>query len=207
MSKERPILFSSDMVRAILDGRKTQTRRIVKPQPGNVDGCYHRPDGLYIWTHLPVGIGCGVGLPFKCPYGQVGDRLYVRETFALSSRQECALPRTVVYKVDEGKLLFDVGGNWDIADYRIKWQSSRFMPKVLARIWLEITGIRVERVQEISEKEALKEGAHALVRKAGYMPSAKYGFEQLWDSLNAKRGYSWESNPFVWCISFKKIEK
>lgn len=80
--KERPILFSGPMVRAILEGRKTQTRRVVKSQPsGFIKECYARPDGRFIWLHLPKGVGVGMGPAFDCPYGVSGDRLWVREAW------------------------------------------------------------------------------------------------------------------------------
>jgi len=172
---EHPILFNTDMVKAILDGRKTQTRRIIKPQPFLGDK----------FQNYEPQVG-------KCPYGYEGDRLWVRETFA----EPFGKGMGVIYRADYGENLHT-------------WKPSIFMPRWASRITLEVTAVRVERLQEISGKDAQQEGFpwHGIgaTLQFGYRPPLTW-FSDLWDSLNAKRGYGWSNNPWVWCISFRKIE-
>jgi len=204
--KEHPILFSTDMVKAILEGRKTMTRRVIKPQPTDAglefatacEGEFSawQDDGLNLDEHSEDGGPC----QRICPYGQVGDRLWVRETFVLTNYQ------TPVYRAD----FKDVNGYYwssiasDPKD--VKWKPSIYMPRWASRINLEITEIRVERVQEISEEGAKAEGIEAL-KPSMCCYTNRYCFEVLWESINAKRGYSWEANPWVWCISFKRTDE
>jgi len=176
--KERPIIFNSENVKAILDGRKTQTRRVVKKpeQYDNIRGC-----------------------DFCSPYGQVGQRLWVRETWwlpsYLPSDDKAELKSLLVYRA-EG----DFGSHG--------WRPSIFMPKWATRIWLEITEVRVERLQEIKFTDCEEEGI-----KTGYRVEwdAKNDllrkFEALWDSLNAKRGFGWHTNCWVWVISFRRVNE
>lgn len=183
--KERPIIFSTEMVRAILDGRKTQTRRVIKPQP------YYEGSPPWNWKcKQMIWSRCYEATLKKemyiaCPYGQVGDRLWVREAFF-------PIPHTkeVWYKAD------DVSGN-------VTWKPSIHMPRRASRILLEITKIRVERLQEITEEDARAECAPPT---PDALPSCLYDFRVLWNSLNAKRGYGWETNPWVWCLKFRRIE-
>lgn len=184
--KERPILFSGEMVRAILDGRKTQTRRVIKPQP-------------------PESVSEGYTTYF-CPYGIPGDRLWVRETFAprldVDPITELARARHyAMYKADGGDPHDPM--HWHPYD---KWIPSIFMPRWASRITLEITNVRVERVQDISVSECRAEGIpQASFSSQTDRDAQVHGeFMQLWDSINAKRGYSWESNPWVWVIEFKR---
>lgn len=203
--KEGPILYSTDNVRAILDGRKTQTRRVIKPQP---------PEDAVVFAWFAPEIkegkapeGCWYedknGLKFhcKCPYGQIGDRLWVRETlFRHPYLDEAG------YLADETPVFI----NQTIGDMA-KWQwrkdilPSIFMPRWASRITLEITRLRVERLQDISEEEAEAEGI--VIEKGDYYRTCKGKFHQLWDSLNAKRGFGWETNPWVWVIEFIKVGK
>ena len=178
---ERPIIFSSPMVRAILDGRKTQTRRLVKPQPKIILAVH---SDASITTERIFRSG---DQRIHCPYGQPGDRLWVRETFSLSGngyffRADVPQPETVKYS----------------------WNPSIHMPRWASRITLEIINIRVERLQEISEKDANAEGVGTLFKYG--MPAGRSidCFHALWDSINAKRA-PWASNPFVWVIEFKLI--
>ena len=190
--KERPIILCTEMVRATLEGRKTKTRRVVK-DPRRHSGYNPRSS---LSTHGAVysmgdrsrelELSKDIKPEFPCPYGQVGDRLWVRETFCYHTTQG------IVYKADypESPLL---------------WKPSIHMYKCDSRITLEITEIRVERLQEITEEDANKEGNPYPDRGGkGSLPPL-WWFKKLWDSLNAKRGYSWESNPWVWVISFKRI--
>ena len=141
--KERPILFSTEMVKAILQGRKTQTRRIVKPQPiGKVT--YFKGE---IWTDEPDVI---TSRTIKCPYGQPNDRLWVRETWARESFPNGTTARSV-------ETLYLANG-----DKAVRWKPSIHMPKAAARIWLEVVSVRVERLNDISEKDAIAEGIELL---------------------------------------------
>lgn len=193
--KERPILFNGDMVRAILDGRKTQTRRVVKPQPGS--------DNRIPWPgrkNIVANIRDERVLGF-CPYGQPGDRLWVRETWAMSGYQR------VEYRAAPA----------DGSDFRCvdRWRPSIHMPRWACRITLEITGVRVERLQEISEKDAKAEGLHYHSDMYGYRLYGKYSgigptddvgaldaFRSLWESINGPS--SWDATPWVWVIEFKR---
>ena len=204
------IIFSTEMVRAILEGRKTQTRRVIKPQPSaSVMNITLPEHGNGYFEDTPSG---RTRILCKCPFGQVGDKLWVRETW----HQDTGLckDQSIHYKAD--------------GDNAYSWHPSIFMPRWASRITLEITGVRVERVQELTEKDCYAEGVefvcvtdkdgHILERITSpahedYKPTVgrslikAYFAADLWDSLNAKRGYSWESNPWCWCISFKMIDK
>ncbi|MFB3077022.1 MAG: hypothetical protein ACE1Y4_03355 [Lysobacterales bacterium] len=200
--KERGILFSAEMVRALLDRRKTQTRRVMNPQPPD-DANYVPEDDVFT-----VGTACafdGWKAP-DCPYGVPGDRLWVRETFAKVGDNEDDihgayhyLPHGSVYYRADNPLPGD-----------LKWRPSIFMPRWASRITLEITEVRVQRVQEITERDAISEG---VLYAAGGTPdefqirnSPLRCFGRLWDSINAKRGYSLESNPWVRAITFRRLQ-
>lgn len=216
-----------EMVRATLDGRKTQTRRVVNPQPGNVGGCYARPDGLYIWTHLEVGIGVGVGLPFKCPFGEPGDVLFVKETFYNDLPEEKNTEH-IYYRAD-GECCEQIPECCCAEIGKPKWKPSIFMPRWASRITLEIVSVRVERLKEISEEDAKAEGIEGrwhpkdancwtwkdyAVSSWAPEPRFHYGsmvtpvstFEGLWDSINAKT-HPWASNPWVWVLEFNKLNR
>lgn len=247
--REIPILFSMPMVRAIQDERKSMTRRIVKPQP---DKEISQMVGWQSWL--------------KCPYGQPGDRLWVRETTWIS---ECK--KYIAQGLERGHssaldiVALETGKRYiwqhDISDYAPtdgmmilwSWQGrylrsgrqteefdvefadvdttakivpfsdniilkkynaqfrkklpSIFMPKAAARIWLEITNVRVERLQEITEEDARAEGFVDSwdITNNRLFCTARENFEGLWNTLNLKRGYGWEANPWVWVIEFKKV--
>ena len=182
--KERPIIFSGEMVRAILDGRKTQTRRVIKPQP----------DHIHTFQK-------GILLPqigdkeIRCPYGQPGDRLWVRETWA---KNNPVLDAKVCYRAD--LMSPDLGK---------PWKPSIYMPRWASRITLEIVNVRVERVQEITEADVIAEGIGAFTLARGVLsdapPDPRWKFIELWNSINANRGYGWEINPWVWVIEFKVL--
>lgn len=228
--KSRPILFSTEMVKAILAGRKTQTRRIVKYKiqlEREMDVTH--PSAFSVYTkngnqyydernQTPMTLDDGF-----CPYGQVGDRLYVRETWAdvTSAFDDADEVRCVAYKADNS--VYDVYGHIQYLEQLgasgievDKWKPSIHQPRFASRITLEITNIHVERLQDISEEDAEAEGVSAEHGDCSYPThlhccdmclSAKDNFRLLWDSINAKRGYSWASNPWVWCISFKRINQ
>jgi hypothetical protein len=217
---EKPIIFSSDMVKAILDGRKTQTRRIIKPQPPIIwDKCkpIKTDAGIISWCFENSKDPDFHGYK-NCPYGVVGDRLWVRESFEITGYSESTRRLKGIYLSDKKKFPFceitkTEWDKWESRKHQFRKTSGRFMYKSLARIWLEITSIRVERVQDISETDARVEGVFwkggaykDYGDKSGYcgLGSAKKSFRTLWDSLNAKRGYSWQKNPFVWVIEFRR---
>jgi len=221
------------MVRAILDDRKTMTRRVITPQPPEgmtVASCHYVESGWSLSKLLPNGIigGCKCE-SLKCPYGKVGDLLRVRETFVIENpayygySYKLPTDRPISYHDPEKTMPLiphyrATGPEPNIVDCdkydddRTRWTSPRFMPKWAARIWLEITGIRVERVQEITEEECYAEGINPMGachwdgrRLRSSLPNVmQHQFRQLWDSLNAKRGYGWDVNPWVWAISFKR---
>lgn len=202
--KERPILFSAPMVRAILEGRKTMTRRVIRQQPSA--GVRWGFDG---WED-------GRGKALRCPYGQPGDRLWVKETWQVfmptlrnivpfkgSMKIQPVICLTGFAATEEQRAR-DYGGE----AYRGPWRPSIFMPRWASRITLEITAVQVERVQDISEADSKDEGVTLIegnpLRHDGLDYSSE--FTGLWDSINAKRGYGWHANPWVWVIEFKRIE-
>jgi len=203
--KERPILFSTPMVQAILDGRKTQTRRKINHFGNNMhygmllgawglsDDPQHIKDNKWQWT-LQTDVDDNGIFYLNCPYGQIGDVLWVRETFAMSydTEDHPELPGNdqetgYVYKAD-GKPFYQID----------KWKPSIFMPREACRIRLEITNIRVERLREISESNAISEG---IIHNS--MNDPRIEFQWLWQSINGIE--SWELNPYVWVIEFKKL--
>ncbi len=232
--KERPILFSTDMVKAILEGRKTQTRRVVKPQPHKSCVGYGASMSPLHWIEkLPVDMTALYpnskpttinGDSIKCPYGQVGDRLWVRETWLESPNITDKLLRE---GADTWAECYYVAAETpqqieQLKEWGWKVKPSIFMPRWASRITLEITDIRVQRVQDISQQDAIAEGvifmggmadnwdeapwcASLKNQEPMKYPSAAYG--RLWDSINAKRGYGWDKNPWVWAISFKRVNK
>ncbi len=200
-TKERPILFSSPMVRAILKGHKTQTRRVIRKQP--IVALYTGRVPQFCSTGYPLDSRgySPAQLALFCPYGRPGDRLWVRETFRLfAAEEECACYDSCSCQRYDGKPVYYA----DTLDDESTWKPSIFMPRWASRITLEITDVRVERLREISEADAIAEGVTASIVGAD-LDHLRYraGFQTGWNHLNAKRGYSWESNPFVWVVSFQ----
>lgn len=208
---EKPIIFSSEMVRAILEGRKTQTRRVIKPQPEkDPNGTKYNKSGY--WCAIP-GVGAMVPVHYLktlCPYGKVGDRLWVRETFGIWCRGDCTpegrpYDPAYLYRATDSPPEISIRNG--IPEYALvepfRWKPSIFMPKKAARIWLEITAIRVERVQEITLGDIICEGG---IDKPMSFEDAVEKWIKVWDSINKKRGYEWEKNPFVWVIEFRRID-
>jgi len=191
--KEHQILFRTEMVRAILDGRKTMTRRVIKPQP------LRSP----YWTHYE---NSGAFYPatydaepsfLKCPYGKPGDRLWVRETFCYGDNVRPKIDDKIIYKADD---------RWSV----LRWKPSIHMPKKYARIWLEITGVRVERLQAMNYYDWVAdfcpypvEKERALATFVG-MDNMHQMAQKFWDSINGKK-HPWESNPWVWVIKFTQV--
>lgn len=201
--KERPILFSGETVRAILEGRKTQTRRVVKPQPD------------FTYGSRNVSGGNLRNLPF-----QVGQTLWVRETWFYDRTTFTNGPNKP-RDFDARDLYFRADGTCCqqvpeccCAEVGSPWRPSIHMPRWASRLTLEITGVRVERLQEISEEDAKAEGVEPGCLTCGEncidrggcgycRPAYRDSFCYLWDKLNASRGYSWDSNPFVWVVEFQ----
>lgn len=183
--KERPILFSGEMVRAILDGRKQQTRRIVKPQPAGLWGSTGK-----VYGHTFAGVLDGPKDHYwVCKFGQPGDRLWVRETWAPMcdfDKEFGTLYRADSYPSDSA--------------IPLQWKPSIHMPRAASRITLEITGVRVEQLNDISEEDAISEGWPGTSK----MPWSPRGwFQSLWQSINGED--SWDANPWVWVIEFKRV--
>ena len=193
--KERPILFSGAMVRAILDGKKTQTRRVIKPQPLG--------DYLYL-SDINPQYACFTGSSARrCPYGKVGDRLWVRETFCIVNDREFGGGLWVDYRATP-RYSEEAPAGWENAPNDIaalKWKPSIHMPKGASRINLEITNIRVERIQDISDNDIEFEGVEVF----GDSIVRKTLFTDLWNKINKKRGYGWDKNPWVWVVTFKRV--
>lgn len=192
--KARPMLMSAPMVRAILAGNKTQTRRVVKPQPQRVDGGVPFGDAPD-WAHAEPG--CAV---MRCPYGKPGDRLWVRETWNTSANVLPPISEPYIYAADLGPT--------GVSRWAASWKPSIHMPRAASRITLEVTGVRVERVQDISVADAIAEGVnihpdhHSKPRESIYSPVQAY--RDLWESINGTG--SWEANPWVWVVEFKRLE-
>ena len=216
--KETGLMFKAPLVRAILDGQKTQTRRLVK------------------WKGLDKGLNLGFsGLravnggnewvlesnsrtssewrcqPTLCPMGQPGDRIYVRETFVQGYEEDPLtgrlkqwdeegndIPMTTWYRATNGGITWSDDGE---SEANVPWKPAIHMPKSLARIWLEVTGVRVERLQSISRGDAMAEGCPFPNMADGADP--RKWFAEVWEST----GGDWAANPWVWVIDFKRIEK
>jgi hypothetical protein len=207
--KDRPILFSAPMACAVGIDQKTQTRRVVKPtmstprvaplrmEPWIIDGVQEVDDhGLPCWAGFHPDYP-GEAKWFSCPHGGVGDRLWVRETWRQGENG-------IEYRADahnDGP----VDGRTDAESFH--WKPSIFMPRWASRFLLEITEVKIEQVQDITEEDAIAEWCHATQAGNGYpfAMSARMNFVDLWDDINAKRGYGWAVNPWVWAITFKRI--
>jgi len=222
--REKPILFSTPMVQAILDGRKTMTRRIVKPQPDD--------SGLWNHTQYPMSLEStiegwwgtveqtGESKEFKCKWN-VGDLLWVKETTCqvmldhthdlLEGANDKSL---IVYKAN----VHEDWMQYAKEKYSYKWKPSIFMPRSAARIFLEVTNIRIERLQDINVESCIAEGIEKINKKDGQFTWKNYtdlsnldwftvgeSFRSLWNSINGES--SWDENPWVWVIEFKRIEK
>lgn len=231
---ERPILFSAPMVRAILADQKTQTRRVVKLVGS--DTIEEREDGSS-WPYCVTWAHGDDGEPwYACPYGEPGDRLWVKEAYALSHRDDNNTEATPkdrdawdwppVYRAD-GE---NQGGGWTRrmpggVECRIAppWRPSIHMPRWASRLTLEVTSVRVERLQDITEDDARAEGVdwsrpepygerwdddREDPREVGYPPAgasfARDNFRRLWSSINGPE--SWASDAWVWVVGFKRVE-
>jgi hypothetical protein len=183
------------MVRALLEGRKTQTRRALSNQDVNVGVC-----GVFRASKR-LGKYIGEEEEFKCPYGQPGDLLYVRENM----KEDCA-----------GSISFAQYSADDVTTKHEWWKPVSYcpsihMPRRLSRLTLKITDVRVERVQDISNDAAIAEGIERRYeRKNGAhfcISNPRCDFAELWDSINEMRGFGWDRNPWVWVVEFEVIHK
>ena len=239
--KERGMIFNAEMVRAILDGRKAQTRRIIKDQPESsefglryiAESSLAKEVGMYFWSQSDA---CGLksrSNPFACPYGKPGDRIWVRETFScignedghpvdakgnLCSREDSQriYRASAIQKPNNyGLWSFPDDADWKphTKDYQYEgaWRPSIHMPRWASRILLEITDVRVERLNAISQADAIAEGAppshhsiDAVSKQFGYPDFSRSWFGQTWQHIYGEE--SWKNNPWVWVIEFKRCD-
>lgn len=218
---ERPVLFSGPMVRAILSGAKTQTRRVVKTPSWVTSGPHldqwknsfwmssEHPNYARTWPKHTAPIGVDPGQ--MSPYGQPGDLLYVREMWRQAGFNAPKGLAQIRYRADGEYTNASNNNHWLSSDRRVcdpRWRPSIHMPKWAARIWLRVIDVRVERVQEIDPRGSVAEGApreHA-ANLVTMVPRDREWFRALWDSINAKRGYGWDVNPWVWVVAFERCE-
>ena len=216
-SNYHPILFSAPMVLALLEGRKTQTRRVITrrnslssigwdrldfTKPAYIDDSYNPPCAM-VKIAGPEGTSHRVFSRYE-----VGDRLWVRETWGLPHNNQAS------EMLDHRDLVYRADGDVEFREYGLRWRPSIHMPRWASRITLEVTDVRVQRVQEISDEDVVAEGVD--IGKQPYPIDAPYlrdfdidfevAFRELWDSINAKRGYGWDTNPLVWALTFKLLE-
>ena len=238
--REGPIIFGGERVRATLEDRKTMTRRTrglecVNSYPGLLSGDsgglgplgyrglektdynlkpsakkeFRKNPGIFHWFLGMSKDGRELNpIPVKCPYGQPGDRLWVKEAL-YSSLQSCGTRGYRRINYDADGTMVDPHKDWR---WERNYLPSIFMPRWASRITLEITGIRVERVQDISESDAKAEGVDAwfpytesLRQYAREGGSYRNGFHRLWNEINGGRGYGFELNPWVWVIEFARV--
>ncbi len=206
----KPIIFSTPMVQAILAGRKTQTRRIVKEDKRGqwvaVNNARNHEYGASVpcYLHREVSVD-DKSRNIMYPKYDVGDILWVRETWSRDESGE------YVYRTNYGTTEDD-----SFPPSMFKWKPSIHMPREAARIFLKVTNVRVERLQDITEEDARAEGVNGIPRSTVLYPNDSYilkyndyiyPFKQLWNSLNQKRGYGWDTNPWVWVYEFEKISR
>jgi hypothetical protein len=233
-TKEYPILFTGEMVRAILEGRKTATRRVINVRRGvrveDVADFTMSPPSLYqdYGYYISLEDGDTVIKP-QSPYGQVGDTLYVRENWQANPQPEGdfgnwwhEVPREfrgyetclhLLFQADKkqyqamqfGEFSYLDPTNHTVDSLPPKWLPSIHMPKWASRIKLLVKSVKAERVQDIKNYQAVEEGVDATGIYTDQ--SARANFARLWDKINAKRGYSWDSNPWVWAVDFEVLSK
>jgi hypothetical protein len=237
IAREKPILFNTEMVRAILDGRKTATRRPIKIELGLADTDKNDPSYLKI----PDAYGDYWDAKDLCRY-QPGDVLWVREAWRIGAWNEDMSTITVDYKADgfarrewlyvedeeaferywiqstedamKAGMQTDADGkyHWEPGEAPTKWRPSIHMPRVAARLFLEVTDVRVERVQDITVHNVECEGLRPINNPLIYQDKetalsvCQREFKALWDSIYAKKGYGWDANPWVWVYEFKRCE-
>lgn len=210
--KERPIIFDAESVRGILAGAKTQTRRVVTPQPEPAsDVCYlvdkmffpNIKDELemaYARIQFPDNIADVIETSERCPYGYQGDRLWVREAWYVQPE---------LWQVDHGPQpveYAECSPREQVEDYVLK--PAMFMPRWASRITLEVAAVRVERLQEISDEDVRSEGLFMPERETTcYEGMWQDAFRSRWDAINAERGWPWAFNPWVWVVEFRLVQR
>lgn len=229
--KETGILFKPDMIRANLEGRKSQTRRIIKPQPDD--------SGLHDHTRYPMafddelqgwwgtGDETGESKQFKCRYGKPGDLLYVKGAYLEGNKMEDGafelgedgeyIPR-VWYKASSPNLEWVQYPSDRPSSEKVPWKSPLFMPKRLARIWLRLKDVRVEQLRDISQEDAKAEGVLQMPHRPDGIGNCKRhsdgsvirdcyvcAFRVLWNKINGSKGFGWDSNPFVWVLQYEVL--
>lgn len=256
--KERPILFSTSMVQAILEGHKTQTRRIIRVPPLDFLPSYKFGVGVGLnntWTWWYTPDPAESAKPFRCKYGIPGDQLYVRESWRIvgwgegdwkieykdgtSKWFDCPEEVTEVWEsehciqcsddCDKAGLLIGPDDTYILKDGIVptRWRPSIHMPRWASRIQLEIVSVRADRLQEISRDDAFCEGISPINpyktdpdlppglpavfpdyqdKRNWFMADPVRSFQSLWDSINAGRGFGWDTNPWVWVIEFRRIK-
>ena len=223
-TRERPILFSGPMVRAILAGRKTVTRRPMRPQPApNPDGDGHWWPSSEVRSRIDVETFLAgddeTVAPSFCPYGGIGDRLWVKETAYISAPGDFALNDCNLRDSQgRGRVVGYAASMVAVAvrcaeEYGAKKSPSIHMPRWASRITLEIAGVSVERLQAITPEDAVAEGLECDERVPGcwlpgYHEDPRDAFSEGWDQINGKRpGRDWAANPWVWVVRFKRVEQ
>ena len=222
--KERPVIFSGNMIRAILEGRKRQTRRVMKPQPPEYEpspskwpdkhpGPYideYADSGVWCWWSPDDRMGPEVG---RCPYGRPGDRLWCKETHFFAGYPHWSdLPHK--------RKPVQVDGEWQLStqccyyregfdrSHSTRWRPSIYMPRWASRLTLEVKRVWPQRVQDITEEDAIAEGYDCSGMQPACDDAARMWFRTLWDSLHAKHPERmWQANPYVWAIEFRRIER
>ena len=220
-TKEKPIIFSTSMVRAIMDGRKTQMRRVIAR---DIVNCFDIDMDRRAIVYIDQATGDSFKPEEMCPY-RLGDILWVRETFAVGCIVYGEEPdgRAVAYisqcKGENDYIPKEYALRYGVGMDEVVWKPSIHMPREAARLFLEVKNVRAERLQNISYEDAIAEGTLQWIcekyKSGSYLDNAMRGtacakperaFALLWDTLNAKRGYPWENNPWVWVIEFMRIE-
>lgn len=219
--KQTPIIFSGEMVRATLDDLKTQTRRLnglkrVNTEPSRWELVYLSDSGEATFRHQ-----LGAVVKIQCPYGQPGDQLWVRETWGVGRWGDRKKPSELLDYASGSFKTFYRASTPNVP-YVNRWRPSIYLPKWAARIWRELTKVRVERLQDISENDAKAEGVtpgkvlesggnpfKQNIARLGPLKQGTYrgAFIALWNELNAKRGHGWDTNPWAWALTFKRAEK
>jgi len=215
-AKERPILFSGSMVSAILDGRKTVTRRPIKPSMRGFDVSFElhqQEDGSWRPMHT-FDESCmddqGTEHPVICPYGKSGDRLWVRETWYCDHFEVMRGPYLKPADLDvtearsDGTLVYAADGLTPYEADQPAWKPSIHMPRWASRILLEVTDVRVEQLQAISIGQICKEGLARSIYEFIPVTTAFDAFAEVWDSINGPG--AWEANPWVWAVEFKQVQ-
>jgi len=220
-----PIMFTAESIRSILAGQKTMTRRVVNPQPNDMKplGPYGRMIPYRFGKEVPDIPGVRVQEPIKCPYGKPGDILWVKESLYFSVENN-----NLYYSADDKGVGDDIFRKFYRRGSIRPRVGALLMPRWASRINLEILRLDVARVQDISEADAKAEGADPHFDPAGFSewPDApgfikhdlggvevmrvaiarRFGFQQQWDAINAKRGFAWDTNPYVWIIEFRIVD-